>query len=116
MAGAVRPEFAPFYTDCYPSVARALGITLGDADLGAEAADEAMARCYSHWAKVRGYDNPAGWVYRVGLNWATSLRRRLARRFDGARSEPIEFPVIPDPDIHRALIRVARRADACRWS
>lgn len=66
--GRFRPEFTAFYREAYPSVALALGTTLGDADLGAEATDEAMARCHSKWQTVRTYDNPAGWVYRVGYN------------------------------------------------
>jgi RNA polymerase sigma-70 factor (ECF subfamily) len=28
---------------------------------------------------VSAYENPAGWVYRVGLNWARSRRRKSRR-------------------------------------
>lgn len=102
--GRMRREFASFYVDSYPAVARALSVTLGDPDLGTEAADEAMARCYSHWSKVQQYENPAGWVFRVGLNWARSLRRRLARRPTGHRSEAEVEPTVADPEIHRAVM------------
>jgi len=99
----IRPDFVVFYRTAYRDVSRALSVTLGDADLGREATDEAMARCYSHWSTVQSYDNPAGWVYRVGLNWARSLRRRAARRllFHGPAS--IEMPAVADPEIQRAL-------------
>jgi hypothetical protein len=70
--------FAAFYRSDYANVARALSYTLGDVDLGREATDEAMARAYARWAKIADYDSPAGWVYRVGLNWAYSTRRRVA--------------------------------------
>ncbi len=73
-SAADRPDggevFAAFYRSDYANVARALSYTLGDVDLGREATDEAMARAYARWSKIREYDSPAGWVYRVGLNWA----------------------------------------------
>ncbi len=105
-AGAVidvRPEFPAFYARAHSQVARALGVTLRDHDLGTEAADEAMARCYAHWPTVRDYDNPEGWVYRVGLNWALSLRRRLARRMPHHQPAATPAPTIADPRIHDAL-------------
>ncbi len=103
MEGITRPDFPVFYREAYPAVARALGITLGDRDLGAEAADEAMARCFSHWSTVGDYDNPAGWVYRVGLNWARSLRRRLSRRPPLHHFSVVEEPTVADPQIQQAL-------------
>ena len=58
---------------------RALSLALGDDELGRDAAAEGFARALQRWAKVGGYDNPAGWVYRVGLNWARSRRRKTVR-------------------------------------
>jgi RNA polymerase sigma-70 factor (ECF subfamily) len=118
LSGVVRQEFSAFYSEAYPAVARALAITLQDPDLGAEAADEGMARCYSHWSKVQKYDNPAGWVYRVGFNWATSLRRRLARRVSGQVQPLSDLPNIPDPRIHDALAELdprMRSVVVCRF-
>ena len=94
---------------------RALALTLGDAHLAAEAVDEAMARAYARWSKVGGYDSPAGWVYRVGLNWATSVLRRRRRQpaghFDRDPSDigPVSEPTVPrrsaDLDVrHRAVV------------
>lgn len=98
-----RPGFAAFYDQTYRKVAAALSSTLGDRDMGVEAADEAMARCYANWTTVGHYDNPAGWVYRVGLNWALSWRRKLARRHTLPPPQPVE-PVMPaDPQIAEAL-------------
>lgn len=57
-------------------VAEALAATVGDASLGAEAADEAMVRAYERWHRIEFSANPSGWAYRVGLNWA---RRRIGR-------------------------------------
>ena len=74
---AAEASFTAFHAASRDRLARALGVTLGDEHLGAEAADEAMARAFQRWGRVGHYDNPAGWTYRVGLNWAISgLRRR----------------------------------------
>lgn len=82
-----RPDdFEAFYRANIDRVYRALAVTLRRDDLAQEAADEAMARAYARWATVRGLDNPAGWVFRVGLNWATSWWRKLRR----------ERPAVPD--------------------
>ena len=100
----LRPQFTAFYRAHYPEVARALAVTLGDRDLGGEAADEAMARCYSRWSAVRGYDNPAGWVYRVGLNWARSRLRRAARARPVVESVTVaDPPEVADPAVDAAL-------------
>ena len=103
------PEFTDFYRTCWPSVARALALALGDQDLAVEATDEAMARAYPRWSKLRGYDNPAGWVYRVGLNWARSYHRRLARRLPFAHPGVAEPADVADPEIRRALLELPLR-------
>lgn len=102
----VRPEareFTDFYREAYQRIARALAYTLGDTDLAVEATDEAMARAYLHWQSVRTYDQPAGWVYRVGLNWARSLHRRLSRRLPFRPVTEVNQPPVADPAIARAL-------------
>lgn len=60
-------------------IARALALALDDRELGRDAAAEALTRAWERWTKVGGYDNPAGWVYRVGLNWGRSRLRRFRR-------------------------------------
>lgn len=73
------PVFEAFYAANSDRVYRALAITLGDSDLAREATDEAMARAFARWPRVAELDNPGGWTYRVGLNWATSRWRRRRR-------------------------------------
>lgn len=77
---ATRLTFEDFWRAEHVSVARALAFTLGDVQLAAEATDEAMARAFQHWARVSILDSPAGWTYRVGLNWSRSVLRRVRRR------------------------------------
>ena len=77
-----RPDedgFEAFYRANADRVHRALVVTLRREDLAAEAVAEAMARAYARWSTVSRLDNPAGWVFRVGLNWATSWWRKVRR-------------------------------------
>lgn len=97
------PEFATFYRHSYQRIAGALAYTLGDTDLAVEAADEAMTRAYMRWDAVRAYDNPGGWVYRVGLNWARSLHRRLSRHLPFRPPTVVHQPPVADPAVGRAL-------------
>jgi len=100
--GAPR-DFESFYRDDYAGIARALTVTLGDLDLAQEATDEAMVRAYVRWEKIRSYENPGGWVYRVGLNWARSARRRLSRALPFHERRVVDPPVT-DP-AHGAALR-----------
>lgn len=72
-----KARFERFCVEEHAAMANALGWALGNHDLGREATDEAFARAYERWTSVSTMDNPAGWVYRVGLNWG---RRRIWRR------------------------------------
>lgn len=76
---ATPDDFEAFYRANIDRVYRALAVTLRHDELAREAADEAMARAYARWATVGHFDNPAGWVFRVGLNWATSWWRKVRR-------------------------------------
>lgn len=97
--------FAVFYTAHHATVARALALTLGDSELGVEAADEAMTRAYQRWATVQHYGNPAGWVYRVGLNWARSFLRKRRRTTTSPYldEQAVDDPQPGDPRLARAL-------------
>jgi RNA polymerase sigma factor (sigma-70 family) len=103
-AAALRAEFHAFYVGTRDRVGRALALTLRDADLAADAVDEAMVRAFQRWTKVRVFSNPSGWVYRVALNHARSRLRRLARRRSQPRDLTIDGRELPlEPAIERAL-------------
>jgi RNA polymerase sigma-70 factor (sigma-E family) len=89
--------FDVFFERSFDPVANALGLTLGDNELGSDAASEAMSRAYQRWTKISRYQNPAGWVYRVGLNWATSRRRKWRREIHGTQL-PDKGAEDPGPD------------------
>ena len=110
-------SFAAFYTATYESVARALSITLGDVGWGQEAADEAMTRAYDRWSDVSTYSNPAGWVYRVGLNWARSWHKKLRRKLP-TTGEPVALPKTSDHELDAALMSIDikyRSVVVCRY-
>ena len=109
--------FDSFYAATYDDLARALSITLGDAGWGREAADEAMTRAFDRWADVATYDNPAGWVYRVGLNWARSWHRKLNRRLPWS-AETVALPTTHDTSLDEALAELDvkyRAVVVCRY-
>ena len=101
-----RRDFYTFYGQNRDQIARALSLSLRNADLGAEAADEAFVRACQRWAEVSTYANPQGWVYRVAMNWARSWLRRSRRERDKrpllVKSELMEDQVL-DVDLERAL-------------
>lgn len=54
----------------------------GDAERGAGAADEALARACERWSRVGSMASPTGWVFRTGVNLVlrTGRRRGLEAR------------------------------------
>ncbi|MEO0494402.1 MAG: sigma-70 family RNA polymerase sigma factor [Actinomycetota bacterium] len=113
-------DFASFFADHQRSIASALALTLRDDLLASDATAEAMARAFQRWDDVGRYANPAGWVYRVGLNWARSRRRKWMREVFRSESPDREAPPAPevDPTLDRALaaLPVEQRAVVvCRY-
>lgn len=115
--------FDDFYRLHYVPVAKALAITLANQQLGTEAADEAMTRAFAKWHSVSTFANPAGWTYKVGLNWARSWHRTVARRSAILQrfSRPEEAEALPataDLDLRTALINLDdkyRSVVVCRY-
>lgn len=118
-AGELTLPFGGFYRERRDRLARALALTLGDADLASEAVDEAMARAYQRWDRIGTFTDPAGWVYRVALNWATSVRHRLRRApTTPVERGPADVGPLSEPDIAAALLELPvhqRAAVVCRF-
>jgi RNA polymerase sigma-70 factor (ECF subfamily) len=115
----VEQSFEWFYAQHRNAIGRALAITLRDDTLAADALDEAMTRAYQRWQEVSTTDNPAGWVYRVALNWARSFLRKVTRAGRGPRAmELVSTAPTFDPDIDRALRELTidqRAVIVCRY-
>ena len=73
------PDFESFYRSEHALLERALTMAIGDVEMGRDATAEGFARALQRWRKVSRYANPSGWVYRVGVNWAHSRRKRIGR-------------------------------------
>ncbi len=104
------PSFRSFYAAHQADLTRALAFGLGDPELGADAASEAFIKACQRWTTVSTLDRPAGWVYRVGLNWGRSVLRR--RRREKAKTallsrDDIAAEAWPDIDLARALAELS---------
>ncbi|MGB5656524.1 MAG: sigma-70 family RNA polymerase sigma factor, partial [Acidimicrobiia bacterium] len=104
-------DFAAFYDLWRPPLHRALALAVGSRSLADEAVDEAMTRALAQWEKIRDYDRPEGWVYRVGLNWARGVFRK--RRYEiladvDFDTRRVDVP-LPDTDVIDAVGRLSYR-------
>lgn len=82
--------FDEFFHEHHPTIVRALSLALGDEQLARDAASEGFAKALQRWSRVGRYGNPAGWVYRVGLNWGRSRWRKTRREVSEGAAEGIE--------------------------
>lgn len=105
----VDDEFTVFYEQWRPQVRRGLALTLGDIGLADEAVDEALTRALANWDRVRGYERPDGWLYRVGLNWARGVfrKRRYELLYDLEPKLDSADDRLPDPDLIDAMARLS---------
>lgn len=60
-------DFADFVSASERGLRQSLTAALGS-EAGREAAAEALAYGWENWDRVEGRENPAGYLYRVGLN------------------------------------------------
>lgn len=73
-----------------PRLVGTLSLLCGSAGVAEELAQEALARTWSNWPRVRELGEPAAtaWTHRVALNLARSwIRRKMAERRAFARLE-----------------------------
>lgn len=101
-------SFAALYVEQSARVRRALVLAGASQDVAADVTQEAFARTYARWRRVRTGTNPAGYVFRVAFR---ELRRRghLPDEPDGDAAAEGSVTDDPGPEVH-ALARVA--ADA----
>jgi RNA polymerase sigma-70 factor (ECF subfamily) len=72
--------FAAFYASSYRRLLGQLFAVTGDLAEAENALQEAYARAFVRWSRVRHYDLPEAWVRRVALNLAAMAARSLRRR------------------------------------
>jgi RNA polymerase sigma-70 factor (ECF subfamily) len=97
-------DFGVFYREVWNRVYGPLAVTLRDHQLAAESVDEAMVRAFQNWSRVRSYDNPVGWVYRVAMNYARNRLRRRWREVSWGSVEPTWEMATPNPELMTAIL------------
>lgn len=96
-------DFEDFYRASRTAIVRAVVLVVGNADLGREAADETFTRALDKWGQVSTYANPAGWVYRIALNWVRSRIRTRRREERRSFVEPWYEDRVPEPELLAAV-------------
>lgn len=98
-------HFAGFVSAHERKLRQSLTGALGP-DIARDATAEALAYGWEHWGRVAEMDNPAGYLYRVGLTWG---RRTLGRDRVGFSGAPIDGPDWYEPGLADALIRLSEK-------
>lgn len=95
-----------FVKETGPRLKQALIAGFGG-EMGREATAEALSYAWANWARIEVMDNPAGYVYSVGRNWARKTKRREAKRarVEAAFRAPgrSEVPALVEPGLIPAL-------------
>lgn len=97
--------FDAFVVDCEAKLRVALTASLG-AQLGPDAAAEALAHAWQHWDRVRSMNNPVGYLYKVGRDRG---RKQLKRRQPFIPSVPESRTPWVEPGLSPALAALAER-------
>lgn len=89
-------EFEGFFRSEYPKVLASLLMAFHDVQLAEDAAEEAFAKSWVRWRRVRRMDHPTAWVARVAFNQGLRDRRQAQRLQQ--RSLEVATTDIVDPD------------------
>jgi RNA polymerase sigma factor (sigma-70 family) len=97
--------FERFFDEHRDRLYRALWLVARDRSLAEELAQDAFLKVWERWDRVRDLDDPAGYLYRTGLNLYRNRRRRAAlvvRRMIHASSVTDEIAAV---DARDAVVR-----------
>ena len=98
-------RYTEFVVVAEPRLRRALTAAFG-AEVGREAAAEALAYGWQHWDRVGAMANPAGYLFRVGQGRARRMRSRrvvVAQAVSGSDDPWVE------PGLAGALAKLSER-------
>jgi RNA polymerase sigma-70 factor (ECF subfamily) len=95
-------DFEAWYEDHYRRVYASVLLVSGDRAATADVVDEAFARAWERWSRVRAMASPVGWTFTVARN---ELRRAGRRR---ARERELAPPSEVAPEIDVALWQTMR--------
>jgi DNA-directed RNA polymerase specialized sigma24 family protein len=115
MGAATAEEFDAFAEEVRPRLFRAFAGCRGH-NGAPDATAEALAYAWEHWTTVREMDNPAGYLYRVGLSRTRSRKRPLLPSPERLGLPEIEPALIPAllalPETQRTAVWLVH---ACQW-
>jgi RNA polymerase sigma-70 factor (ECF subfamily) len=74
------PTFEGLVRREYAGLLRTASVITGDAEAARDVVQEAVARLFVAWPRVRGYDLPGAWLRRVTIRLAARFRQREGRR------------------------------------
>ncbi len=100
-----KPKFEAFYQAEYPMLVRTLYLLTGSRAEAEDLAQEALARAFERWSRVRAMDSPGGYVCRTALN----LNRKRLRGLGVRARKPIRGGMERD-----AIEAVEDRTDVAR--
>lgn len=112
------PEFEEFFRAEYPNLVRSLYLLTADLGDAEELSQEAMAKMFERWERVRAMGSPGGYAYRTAVNLNRKRLRHLAvraRRLFAMSRDPAGEPE-PETraDLAAALRALQRRPPAGR--
>lgn len=64
----------------YGRLVRALTLVSGSREAAADAVQEAFVQAHLRWRRIRGLDDPVGWIRRVAINKLRDEHRRSTRK------------------------------------
>lgn len=100
-------DFSEFYATSFRRVSSAVRAFCGDAEVAHEATQEAFARAYARWARLKDSEWPQAWVTTTAFNLSRRHHRR--RWFSGAGEEAEQGPTSDRLDLLGALRAIPER-------
>jgi len=97
-------SFESFAAEVEPRLRHALVAAYG-VDVGVDAAADALAYGFEHWARLSTMANPSGYLYRVGQ---TSAKRLLRRPVSLPRADVVRLPDV-SPELVPALEQLSEQ-------
>jgi len=102
-------EFEEFFVSTYGGLLRTLTAVTGNAEMAADALQDAYQRAFVRWSKISRYDAPAAWVRRVAINRSRDLARSDSRRrANEERAADPELVVDEEVDVDNELLSLLR--------
>jgi RNA polymerase sigma-70 factor (ECF subfamily) len=108
MTDASDADFDTFVARIEPMLRRALTARFAVDDVS-DAVAESLAYAWEHWPDVQGYENPAGYLFRVAQSRSRSRRAGLLPRPDY-----VELPDV-EPRLMEAVRALPERQRSALW-